>query len=98
MGVRPFNAHFLSSSKQNKMISINSFDEFKANFVISADRLPYIKAEGIEILECETYTSDTVLDWEDFLSITIKVTNLTLLLLLQAGIRLGGDQMKKIYQ
>lgn len=80
------------------MITINSFTDFKANFVISPDRLPYIKAEGIEILECEPYTSDNIFEADNFYCITIKVTNLTLLLLMQAGIRLGGDQMKKIYQ
>jgi hypothetical protein len=80
------------------MITINSFGvEFKASFVTSAERIEYMKLEGIEILESVPYTnSEFITESDDFHSVTIKVTNITLLLLMHAGIRMGSDQQKKL--
>jgi len=80
------------------MTTINSFgEEFKASFVTSAERIEYMKIEGIEILQYEPYTnSEFITESDDFYSVTIKVTNITLLLIMHAGIRMGSDQQKKI--
>jgi len=80
------------------MTTINSFgEEFKASFVTSAERIKYMKSEGIEILESEPYTnSEFITENDDFYTVSIKVTNITLLLLMHAGIKMGSDQQKKL--
>jgi hypothetical protein len=74
--------------------NIDYFGDFISGIVISADRLEYIKTQNIEILTCEPYKGVTSVDYLTFY-ITFKVTNMTFLYFMQAGIKYSMDKYYK---
>jgi len=75
--------------------NIDYFGDFISGIVTSEDRLPFIKAAGIEILSSEIYEGIPLSTGEKMFYITFKVTNMTFLYFMQAGIKYSMDKYYK---
>jgi len=75
--------------------NIDYFGDFISGIVISEDRLPYIKAVGVEILSSESYEGVPLANAEKMFYITFKVSNMTFLHFMSAGIKYSMDKYYK---
>jgi hypothetical protein len=76
--------------------NIDYFGDFISSIVISEDRLPYIKAAGVEILSTESYDGVPLENAEKMFYITFKVSNMTFLHFMSAGIKYSTDKYYKL--
>jgi hypothetical protein len=67
---------------------IDYFGDFISEIVISEDRLEYLISSGVEIISKQSYSGKTLHNEETFI-IQFKVTNLTFLHFMNAGIKYG---------
>jgi hypothetical protein len=74
---------------------IDYFGNFISGLVISEDRLKYLKDAGVEITSCEPYDAVTRGESYKAFYITFKVTNMTFLYFMQAGIKYSMDKYYK---
>ena len=75
--------------------NIDYFGDFISGIVISEDRLPYIKAAGVEIISTQLYEGLPLSTNEKLFYITFKVTNMTFLYFMSAGIKYSMDKYYK---
>jgi len=77
---------------------INSLSDITGQVIVSEDRLEYLKQTEIEILTCEPYDmpsiSEIIKDYKAF-HITFKVSNMTFLHFMNAGINFSINKVLK---
>jgi hypothetical protein len=75
--------------------NIDYFGDFISSIVISEDRLPYIKAVGVEIISEQPHEGIPLKNAEKLFYITFKVSNMTFLHFMSAGIKYSMDKYYK---
>jgi hypothetical protein len=75
--------------------NIDYFGDFVSSIVISEDRLTYIKAAGVEIISEQPHAGLPFKNAENLFYITFKVSNMTFLHFMSAGIKYSTDKHYK---